>query len=256
MTFIKGRVPSPSTSHNMKINIDEQQVLVLMMLAHDGGEERRRVLEIALNGLRNIPNYDNFIVYPVVAYEPTIEMSKLILKLNDRLPFDAVRMGNDMPLGRRHNMTMKYILGAYPEMTHLMQIGSDDVITPSGYNIAMSWMAQGCPFGAFTTIGIVNSTMDKVKYHRGLGNAGAGRFMHRSLIDRTISELKTIWPEEAIKGLDGQSEKRIQDVTRCPIWPVNTYLPTVYDIKTNSNMWSYDHFDLPQRDFDRQSLTR
>ena len=141
-------------------------------------------------------------------------------------------------------------------MTHLMRIGSDDVITPSGYNIAMSWMAQGCPFGAFTTIGIVNSTMDKVKYHRGLGNAGAGRFMHRSLIDRTISELKTIWPDEAIKGLDGQSEKRIQDVTRCPIWPVNTYLPTVYDIKTNSNMWSYDHFDLPQRDFDQQSLTR
>ena len=255
MTFIPGREPSPSNSHKMKTT-DEKLNVVLMMLAHDGGAERRRVLEIALRALDNLPHIEGVNVWPVVAYEPTLEMTELVQSVNDDVAFYATPVSNDMPLGRRHNKTLDWILRIYPEMTHLMQVGSDDVITPSGFRIALSWMLQGCPFGAFTTIGIVNSEMTKVKYHRGLGNAGAGRFMHRSLIDKTLDAIGLVWPDGALKGLDGQSEKRVQDVTRCPIWPVNTYLPAVYDLKTEANMWGYEHFELPERDFDKTVLTR
>lgn len=216
---------------------------IVMCMAHDEGDRLSR-LKICVDHFGNADGHGIDYEF-AVAYDT--RSVKEICQGVDHL----FAISNDMPLGERHNRMLAHLV--HLEWDYLMQIGSDDVITPSGYSTAGIWMRQGCLFGAFVKLGIVSPDLSKYKLHQGMGNMGAGRFIARSVVEKVLSE-RSLWPPYIIKGLDGNSEISVAEVAKIQVHPVNTYLPCVFDFKGKSNLHSYDKFGHKERDFNWDML--
>lgn len=216
--------------------------VMVMVIAHDEGDRMER-LAICAQYFQNAPL--NF--WFAVAYD------------TDRVA-DEVRahchilhhVSNKQPLGARHNEMLSLLMRE--EWDYLMQLGSDDVITPTGYATALSWMRQGCEFGAFVKLGIVNKSRTRYKFHQGMGNMGAGRFISRRVVEKVLSE-RNLWPPYLQKGLDGNSEIAVAEVAKLQVSPVNTYRPCVFDFKGDSNLHSYEKFGGKEQEFTMDMLS-
>lgn len=223
-----------STTSTADIQLGQFSVTVqprcaILILMHMGNPEReavfKQVIEHLVSALNN--DYD-------VRYRPFIFMD------HEAHRGTARYLSNDMPLATRHNKALKSMLEDEWQWDYLMQLGSDDLITSDGLATAAKWMKQGCKFGSFTKCALVSLCRTKMRVHHSQGNMGAGRFVHRSLIEATIKEHGHMWSPHLIKGLDGNSERLITSTTRVAVHPIGTYLPVVFDLKTSDNLHHYD----------------
>lgn len=216
---------------------------IVMCMAHDEGDRLNR-LKICMDYFKNAFGQN-------VDYEFAVAYDTDTVKEMCRNADHLIHIPNSIPLGERHNRMLAHLM--HLEWDYLMQIGSDDVITPSGYSTAALWMRQGCPFGAFVKLGIVSPDLTKFKFHQGMGNMGAGRFIARWVVEKVLSE-RSLWPPHLVKGLDGNSEIAVAKVTQIQVHPVNTFLPCVFDFKGKSNLHPYEKFGHKERDFDMALL--
>jgi hypothetical protein len=230
--------------------------IALMILAHESTTDRYEKLLLCLRGLGNLHTYGMAQVdvwfFTDRPYFHAIEHAYF----NEGVTLHQVFLNNSMALADRHNAALQIIIESGNKYDYFMQLGSDDIITHEGYVTALMWMRQGCQWGAFIKVAIVRPDMKKMVYHGGLGNMGAGRFIAWHLIKKTL-EVRPIWSPGKIKGMDGSSEKNIGVVTHAICYPMNTYLPCVYDLKSDDNLHEYDKFAKAggaERDFNIDNI--
>lgn len=217
----------------------------VMILSHDGGDERHRAFGTCIIGTMNA-------VYTILQNVQFEFHHFYETRTFEQLPDEHWhQLDNNMPLGDRHNRAMSVMMGY--EWDYMMQLGSDDVVTRTGYNIAASWMRQGCPWGSFNKVGLVSPCRTKYKLITMLGNMGAGRFIRRDIVEKAL-KVAPIWLPEMVKGLDGNSEKRIMNACNVVVYPVVTYSPVVFDFKTNNNLHLYSKFTDKEREFNEELM--
>lgn len=222
--------------------------VVVMCIAHDDGDRLGR-LKICAEHFSNSACADHDVEFNFALCYDTEKVREIVEQsaFPYTYKYGAIPIPNNIPLAERHNRMLSHLMNA--EWDYLMQIGSDDVITHVGYRTAANWMMQGCRFGAFTKLAIVNKDRTKMKYHQGLGNMGAGRFIRRDVVELVLKN-RHLWPPKLIKGLDGNSELNVAEVTGVQVHPINTYLPCVFDFKGDINLHPYTKFTGKERDFD------
>lgn len=162
---------------------------------------------------------------------------------------DWVNFHND-GIGRKMNAGLKY--SSFAKWQWLITLGSDDIMRPEIFASANLMDAHGFKFFGTNDCILYDWNTGAVKRHKsGSQIIGAGRFVHRSLVEQCDYKL---WPDEAMSGLDGRSEQRIEEVTRHYIQHMPAPEPYIVDIKSEVNIHSYK--DIPGSQVSRQRLLK
>lgn len=163
--------------------------------------------------------------------------------------FGWVQCGND-GIGRKMNTGLQF--ASMFAWDWLITVGSDDIMRPEIFASANYMAAEGFKFfGTNDCILYDWNTGNAKRHNSGAQVIGAGRFVHRSLAEQCEYKL---WPDEAMSGLDGQSEARIERVTGEYIQHMPTAHPFIVDIKSEVNIHSYE--DIPGSQVSRQRLLK
>jgi hypothetical protein len=221
------------------------QRIALLIVAHQSTEDRHEKLLYCLKGINNLYSYGLAEIDVFLVHDYPEDLARYVDLPDNHTRVIDITISNKMPLADRHNLALdrvvQYADRQGREYDYLMQLGSDDILTHEGFMTAVMWMMQGCKFGAFVKVGIVSPCISKMVYHGGLGNMGAGRFVAWDLIMKTRA-VRPVWTPGKMKGLDGSSEKNITVVTRALCYPINTYQPCVFDLKSDDNLHTYQKF--------------
>lgn len=159
--------------------------------------------------------------------------------VNRGMDMDWVAFHND-GIGRKMNAGLafhRYISG----WDWLITLGSDDLMRPEMFASANYMAAEGFRFFGTNDCILYDWRTGEAKRHNSATQIiGAGRFVHRSLVAKCDYKL---WPDEAMSGLDGQSEARIEEWTGEYIQHMPSAHPFIVDIKSDVNIHSYE--DIP-----------
>lgn len=163
--------------------------------------------------------------------------------------FGWVQCGND-GIGRKMNKGLFVV--SHFAWDWLITLGSDDLMRPQIFASANYMAAEGLKFFGTNDCILYDWRTGEAKRHNsGTQIIGAGRFVHRSLVEQCDYRL---WPDEAMSGLDGQSEQRIEHVTGHYIQYMPTAHPFIVDIKSEVNIHSYE--DIPGTKMRRERLMK
>lgn len=147
------------------------------------------------------------------------------------------------PLGRKLNKGLRAAMDL--DFTHLIQLGSDDIITADLLNKYVKLSAEDY-FGInkFIAVDIENKRAKLWTYgsetQGGLINhpIGAGRVFSKKALKDVLSRTD-LWEDERQKVLDGDSDlTMIKNGYRALIVPVEFI--GIIDIKTDDNIWGFD----------------
>lgn len=178
--------------------------------------------------------------------------------LAKRFGFRVVQAPNK-PLGAKMNAGVKEALASF-DFSHLMQLGSDDLLAKpffcrrlNGSPGIFEHLESKTPFFGLSELITYNTETGENKYSHIPTGFGAGRFIRRDIIEKTVSVLGYLWTPEKNKGLDFDSESNI---SKCYSFH-EVRLKTVYnqgkalcvDLKSPVNIHSFE--DIPG-----QALTR
>ena len=165
--------------------------------------------------------------------------------------FSALCRANDNGIGWKMNSALEFYGDNYRfKWDWLITLGSDDLVRPEIFASANYMAAEGFKFfGTNDCILYDWNTGNAKRHNSGAQVIGAGRFVHRSLVEQCEYRL---WPDEAMSGLDGQSEQRIEYVTGEYIQHLPATQPFIVDVKSDVNIHSYA--DIPGSQVSRQRL--
>lgn len=162
---------------------------------------------------------------------------------------DWVNFYND-GIGRKMNAGVR--VSSYSQWDWLITLGSDDLIRPEIFASANYMAAEGFKFFGTNDCILYDWNTGNAKRHKsGSQIIGAGRFVHRSLVEQCDYQL---WPDDAMSGLDGQSEQRVEEVTGHYIQHMPTAHPFIVDVKSDVNIHSYE--DIPGTKMRRERLIK
>lgn len=193
-------------------------------------------LSLMLEGLKdNIDQFEKVGIKLLPVFSCTTENELNYIARHD---FRVGILQNEY-LGLRHNELSQ--LGCN-DFDYLMQMGSDDILTPEGVLSLASWIHQGAPFFGFDYLSAVDMKTGRVKQGRFKTVFGAGRCIRRDIFEASYP----LWSDNKKRGLDGDSQTRIFNA--CGINPkvVTTHKPAIWDLKTGDNLNSWD--SLPMRE--------
>ena len=143
------------------------------------------------------------------------------------------------PLGAKMNAALFDAKGK--DFDYIMQVGSDDLIRSDYWAYVLPMMNAGVKMFGLNRLYVYCSELHRgIIVDTGTVTFGAGRFIHRSLLDACRWKL---WTDSRGKGLDLDSEERIWDCTNvAPMQVVNPWLPLLLDIKGADSIHSYEEF--------------
>jgi len=159
-----------------------------------------------------------------------------MFKAAEERRFGSVKKPND-GIGRKMNEGLYYMneMGCFD---WLITSGSDNLYRKELFASANYMAAEGFKFFGTNSLYLYDTTTRKAKLSdSGTQIIGAGRFVHRSLVEQCEYIL---WPDDAMSGLDGRSEDRIESVTGEYIQHLPACRPFVIDMKSEVNIHSFD----------------
>lgn len=163
--------------------------------------------------------------------------------------FGWVQCGND-GIGRKMNTGLAF--ASMFAWDWLITLGSDDLMRPEIFASANYMAAEGFKFFGTNDCILYDWRTGEAKQHNSAAQIiGAGRFVHRSLVAKCDYKL---WPDEAMSGLDGQSEIRIEEWTGEYVQHMPAAHPFIVDIKSDVNIHSYE--DIPGTKVRRERLVK
>lgn len=160
------------------------------------------------------------------------------------IPAWKVRFIQNQPLTDKWHFGLQYFKER--DVDAVMIIGSDNIVHWSTLCLAAELCTEANPYWMPAGIFYVNdkdgrlmggNEKDVQIIYRAFRRCGAGRILHRSLIDKLEWRL---WKLGHTAGTDGAMDKVVEDVEM-----PKRYGGTVVDIKTDVNMWSYEHMTRP-----------
>ena len=146
-------------------------------------------------------------------------------------------LGTKMNIGVREAMGMKF--------DYLMNLGSDDIITKELIESYKDLFNNNVPCFGSTKLTFIDSKAKELKtYDYGI-MIGAGRCISKDILETTLRSGELY--DKIQIGLDMNSMKKLN----CTMTEVDNAFNTIYDIKSDVNLWTYEVFTkAKQLDFD------
>lgn len=201
--------------------------------------KRPKITELCFMGLNRLRQHPDFDIQVLaVASEPEM------IPLCEKYSVNVVTHTN-LPVGKKKNFGLQAAKSF--EFDYLMEIGSDTLILNELLDDYKSMIGVHHFFGISDCAFICSET----KACRRVGGAstyGGGRMISRAALQ--AMDFK-IWPDEYNKGLDNASVRKLamggfwyQQVKKREI-------PMVFDIKSEENIWKFDHLAGVEFDVNR-----
>ena len=168
--------------------------------------------------------------------DPEADKLKLIC---DRHSFDVIQHSNEF-LGAKMNAGMSESLRY--DYDYLMNFGSDDLIHRKLFDIYTPYVSINLPFFGIRSLHFFDVTTKKAIFYsfRKPTCIGAGRMIHRSIIQSVIEAGHTIYTNERQKALDWNSKVNIEQLTGIRDTVINVDdFPYIIDMKSETNINSY-----------------
>ena len=143
------------------------------------------------------------------------------------------------PLSNKHNIGLHEALKY--EWDYCLSFGSDDLISESIFEVYKDSMDQGCDFVGLNDMWFYyKGEIKRHYYSSGKASYGAGRLISRRLAEQLNGY---IWAKNGrISRIDTDSRDIIEKAGfKHTI--VRTDLPVVVDVKTDVNLWPYEHWN-------------
>ena len=143
------------------------------------------------------------------------------------------------PLSDKHNVGLQKALEL--DWDYSLTFGSDDLISERIFEVYQDVMNQGCDFVGLNDMWFYNKgRLKRHKYKSTRASYGAGRLISRKLAEKLHGN---IWAKDGrITRIDTDSRDIIEK-HGFKHTIVRTDLPVVVDVKTEVNLWPYDHWD-------------
>ena len=148
------------------------------------------------------------------------------------------------PLGAKKNKGLEVAL--LRKWDYLLELGSDNVMHPKIFDYYKPYIDRGDLMFGFTEGYVCEPKTKRCIWTKNRWNdgmcQGAGRMIHRSVVEKTIYKMGSLWEDKSESGLDTESRKRINNAygrtTNDPLEKVvKAPHPMVLDIKTDTNLW-------------------
>lgn len=212
--------------------------------------KRPEVTEISLYNLRyfaDVVKEWNLTVVCILSPED------MYLKTNEKTVkkygFKAVYYKN-LPVSDKLNAGINYVSARY-KFDYLMNFGSDDLIHPEIATLYRPFFARNTRFFGINTLYFIELSTGKTIFfdtYNTNGSIGAGRMIHRDIINQFTSDLLPLYEPGLDCGLDTSSAMSIKRVT----WDVDVIIdsgefPYIVDLKTNTNINHFMHLECRER---------
>ena len=196
----------------------DKKILILLPIW-----QREQITKICFDNLKELQKEFNIEVLCVVSEQwAKIEAFKY--------GFKWVNADNDC-LGTKMNIGIKEAVKF--NFDYLMNLGSDDIITKELFKTYKGLFEKEAPFFGSTKLTIVDSEAKEIKEYDYKGMMGAGRCIRKDVLLSTLKRGDIYDKIQA--GLDMNSASKFN----CEMIEVDNDFNTIYDIKSNVNIWSY-----------------
>lgn len=184
---------------------------------------RERITKICFDNLKELQKTFNIEVLCVVSEQwAKMEAFKYGFKWVEA-PNEC--LGTKMNIGIKEAMTIKF--------DYLMNLGSDDIVTKKLIESYKSLFDSDTPFFGSTRLTLIDSKAKELKTYDYKGMMGAGRCISKTALTHTLK--KGYIYDKIQAGLDMNSASKFD----CQIVEVVNDYDTIYDIKSDVNIWSY-----------------
>lgn len=203
--------------------------------------KRPAITEICFKGINRLRQHPDYNIQ-VLAVASEFEMIELCEKYNV-----TVVTHTNLPLGRKKNFGLQ--AARQLKFDYLMEIGSDTLVLSE---LLDDYKREFIGLRDFFGIGdaaFIDSETKACRRVSGASTYGGGRMISRAALEKM--EFK-IWPDDYSKGLDNASVRRLainggffyQQLKPGPV-------PLVVDIKSEENIWKFNHLTGVEYDVNR-----
>lgn len=196
--------------------------------------KRPEITAICFEGIKRLQAYDpeRFDITPFCVVSTEEDAA-----LCEYYEFDHC-MAPNIPLGRKWNIGLRQALDNL-EWDYLVQIGSDDLLHSHLLESYDRIIQDGIPHAGVRDLYFVNpATREAISYTYSrtfYRLIGAGRIFSRTALEASFP----LWNDGINKALDFSSENKLIS-SGYPHHIINTESPRVLDIKSSTNIWSFD----------------
>jgi hypothetical protein len=154
----------------------------------------------------------------------------------------------NQPLGRKMNAGINYALKKF-KFDYLMNFGSDDLIHPRIELLYKKAFKNNVPVFGIDSLFFYDLISKKTFYfktytYRGMV-VGAGRMIHRDVLELMKKKNIDLYEDEIERSCDGNSSERMKLWLKIPNTVINSgEFPYIVDIKTNTNINHITHIEL------------
>jgi hypothetical protein len=201
--------------------------------------KRPKVTELCFMGLNRLRQHPDFDIQVLaVASEP--EMLTLCEKYNIH-----VVMHSNLPLGKKKNFGLQAAKGF--DFDYLMEIGSDTLVLNELLDDYKNMVGLHHFFGISDCAFICSETR-ACRRVGGASTYGGGRMISRAALQ--AMEFR-IWPDDISRGLDNASVRKMAMGGHWYQQVKKRDIPLVFDIKSDENIWKFNHVDGIEFDVNR-----
>ena len=145
----------------------------------------------------------------------------------------------NLPVSDKLNAGIQYAWDHF-EFDYLMNFGSDDLIHPHIEVLYDPYLKQNCKLFGINTLYFIELSSKKTIFfdtYATHGSIGAGRMIHRSIIEQFDRDMYPIYEPGLDCGLDTSSAMTIKRVMQIPDVIVDSgKFPYIVDLKTTTNI--------------------
>jgi hypothetical protein len=195
---------------------------------------RPKISDLFVRACQKLPNTDIL----AVVTDTDIE-SQLVCKKHG---VNYIRYSNNF-LGKKWNAGISHALAMKPD--YVVISGDDDILTQSWYDTVLPYMKRGEAFGGLDSCYVLkygNDYAAAIIRYPTKKILGCGAFIRADVFESVAKQpdgTYKLWDDHRQKVLDKKRDERFAEAGYPPTL-IRTDKPTMIDIKSEQNIWSFD----------------
>jgi hypothetical protein len=190
------------------------------------------LLKLCLRSIQRLQQDNRYTIRCLIAWSHNEDKQNIGYFFDNKLN-TSIGIPND-PLGAKLNAAIEFSLNHMNHFDYYMALGSDDLLSTDYLDKINPYISKGVRFFGPDKLLFVDQETKAAKYHQTSYMFGAGRLVHRSLL-----EGRNYWYKELNKGLDNSLTENIYECNGLTpdtmAQAIASTTPLVCDIKSASN---------------------
>lgn len=178
------------------------------------------------------------VIYSLSHEDPQIKEVIALLKLCKH-KYIVVFSNNNL-LGQKVNDAITIAISL--DYDYIMNLGSDDLVHPNLIDLYLPFLEMEIPVFGLTSVWFYKSGQTPFNFcdYNGDYLIGAGRMIHKKVIEKVIEKFGALYQPGINRGMDTHSAKRIIECGYNQIIVYDGNEPLIVDIKSDVNIHNYD----------------